>query len=71
LRPGTQNRFPYVGQLGDENRAVIATGHYRNGILLSAATGDAVARLLLGEPAPELAAFAPMSQAEVQKWEEG
>ncbi|AUS09429.1 glycine oxidase ThiO [Laceyella sacchari] len=71
LRPGTPNRFPYVGQLGDENRAVIATGHYRNGILLSAATGDAVARLLLGEPVPELAAFAPMNQADVQKWEEG
>lgn len=59
LRPRTHDGLPYIGTLGDLDNAVVATGHYRNGILLSAATGDAVARLILGEMVPEIAAFSP------------
>ncbi len=58
LRPGTLDNGPIVGVAGDG--LVIATGHYRNGILLSAATADAVVALLTGHaPAPEWAAFSP------------
>ena len=39
---------------------VVATGHFRNGILLSAATADAVAAILAGAgPAPAWAPFGP------------
>jgi glycine oxidase len=39
---------------------VVATGHYRNGILLTPVTADAIAELLATGQAPELiAAFAP------------
>ena len=39
---------------------MLATGHYRNGILLSALTADAVAALVDGEPvAPVWAPFGP------------
>ncbi|MBM4374920.1 MAG: glycine oxidase ThiO [Deltaproteobacteria bacterium] len=39
---------------------VVATGHYRNGIVLSAITADIVVALVLGEPPPvDLAPFAP------------
>jgi glycine oxidase len=39
---------------------LLATGHYRNGILMSAATADAVAACLTGRtPAPEWEPFGP------------
>jgi glycine oxidase len=39
---------------------VFATGHYRNGILLAPATGEAVAALIAGEDPPiDLEPFAP------------
>jgi glycine oxidase len=58
LRPGTLDNGPVVGVAGDG--LVIATGHYRNGILLSAATADAVVALLTGRAAaPEWAPFSP------------
>jgi glycine oxidase len=38
----------------------VATGHYRNGILLAPVTADAIAALLTGEePPPELAGADP------------
>jgi len=58
LRPGSQDNGPIVGPVSE--RLIVATGHYRNGILLSAATADAVARLLAGgEPDPAWAPFQP------------
>ena len=58
LRPGSQDNGPIVGRVSE--RLIVATGHYRNGILLSAATADAVARLLAGgEPDPAWAPFQP------------
>jgi glycine oxidase len=60
LRPGTQDNGPIVGRTRPEQRLIVATGHFRNGILLSAATADAVTALLTaGEPHPAWAPFGP------------
>lgn len=61
LRPGSPDGAPLLGWAsGADGRVAIAAGHYRNGILLTPATADAMATLLLGEPAPEwLGDFAP------------
>jgi glycine oxidase len=47
LRPGTSDNGPILGRLaaGDDT-LIIAAGHFRNGILLSAVTADAVLALL-------------------------
>jgi glycine oxidase len=59
LRPGTSDNGPIVGRV-DAAGLIIAAGHYRNGILLSAATADAVAALLDGHPPhPAWAPFGP------------
>jgi glycine oxidase len=57
LRPGTPDNLPIVGP-GALDGLVLATGHYRNGILLAPLTGEAVAALLDGEPLPEALAAA-------------
>jgi len=48
LRPATQDGFPLLGALEDSPHIIFATGHYRNGILLSPRTGEAVADLISG-----------------------
>ena len=59
LRPGTPDNGPVVGRCGPAG-LLLATGHYRNGILLSPVTADAVLALLTGQrPAAEWAPFAP------------
>jgi glycine oxidase len=59
LRPGTPDNAPVVGP-GDLEGLVWATGHWRNGVLLTPLTGDVVAGLLVGEPLPsELSPLAP------------
>ncbi|HSZ40232.1 MAG TPA: glycine oxidase ThiO [Trebonia sp.] len=58
LRPGSADNGPIVGAVSDG--VIVATGHFRNGILLSAATADAVAALLSGgEPERQWSAFTP------------
>jgi glycine oxidase len=58
LRPGSADNGPVVGQVGPG--AFVAAGHFRNGIMLSAVTADAVASLLAGDqPAPEWKPFTP------------
>jgi|SRR5579875_371082 glycine oxidase len=57
-RPGTTDNGPIVGSVTDG--LIVATGHFRNGILLSAATADAVAALIAREePHPAWAPFRP------------
>jgi glycine oxidase len=59
LRPGTLDNGPVVGATGVDG-LLMATGHYRNGILLSAVTADAVAGVLAGQrPAEEWEPFSP------------
>ena len=47
LRPGTPDNLPIVGR-GAVDGLVLATGHFRNGILLAPLTADAVAATLAG-----------------------
>jgi glycine oxidase len=47
LRPGTPDNLPLVGP-GAIDGLVLATGHYRNGILLAPLAAQAVADLLVG-----------------------
>jgi glycine oxidase len=55
LRPGTPDNLPLIGP-GAIEGLLLATGHYRNGILLAPLTADAIAALLDGEPLPEAVA---------------
>ena len=59
LRPGTPDNAPLIGP-GPVDGLLIATGHFRNGILQTPMTADCVAALLAGETPPvDLTAFAP------------
>ena len=49
LRPGTPDNLPQVGP-GVVDGLVLATGHYRNGILLAPLAAETVAELLIGVP---------------------
>jgi glycine oxidase len=53
LRPGSPDNGPFIGWTHVEGLAV-ATGHYRNGILLAPVTADAVCSILLGGSVPEV-----------------
>ncbi len=60
LRPGTPDNAPLIGP-GAFPGLVVATGHYRNGILLAPVTAGAVAELLTTGVLPEVAApFSPL-----------
>lgn len=60
LRPGSPDNAPLLGATAVEG-LVAATGHYRNGILLTPVTADTVAELLVTGHAPELIApFSPL-----------
>ncbi|MFW6091457.1 MAG: glycine oxidase ThiO [Actinomycetota bacterium] len=59
LRPGTPDNAPLVGPTGVPG-LVLATGHYRQGILLTPVTADAVATLLAdGDLSEQMAPFTP------------
>jgi glycine oxidase len=51
LRPGTPDNVPLLGP-GALDGLVLATGHYRNGILLAPISAEAVAASLASEPPP-------------------
>ena len=60
LRPATPDRLPYLGK-GPVDGLIVATGHYRNGILLAPITAELVADLLAGQPpSVDLAPFNPL-----------
>ena len=63
LRPGTPDNAPIIGASPGVPEVVWATGHHRNGALLTPATGGLVLRALDGEePEP---AFSPARFAQV------
>lgn len=57
LRPGTPDNAPLIGP-GALDGLVLATGHYRNGILLTPLTAETVAAMLAGDPTPPEAQLA-------------
>ena len=58
LRPGSPDNAPLLGRSALDG-LVIASGHYRNGILLAPVTADGIAELLAGGTVPE--AIVPFS----------
>jgi glycine oxidase len=59
LRPGTLDNGPIVGGFGVDG-LLMATGHYRNGILMSPVTADAIVACLTAQaPAAEWEPFTP------------
>lgn len=59
VRPGTPDNAPIVGRT-PIGGLVLATGHYRNGILLTPVTADGVSALIVDDALPaELAPFDP------------
>jgi glycine oxidase len=64
LRPGSPDNAPLLGPAGPEG-LVVATGHYRNGILNTPTTADTIAELLATGQVPEMIApFSPGRFAE-------
>jgi glycine oxidase len=51
LRPGTPDNLPLVGE-GRLEGLFLATGHFRNGVLLAPLTAGQVAAALAGERTP-------------------
>jgi glycine oxidase len=59
LRPGSPDNAPLIGP-GDAEDLLIATGHFRNGVLQAPVTADCIAALLAGETPPvDLEQFSP------------
>ena len=59
FRPRLPDLLPALGPVASRPGLFLATGHFRNGILLCEATGELVARAVLGDVDPLLAAFDP------------
>lgn len=57
LRPMSPDALPVIGRISD--RVIVASGHGRNGILLTPITADAVSALLAGDTLPEAKAADP------------
>ncbi len=59
LRPGSPDNSPLIGESASEG-LLIATGHFRNGVLQAPLTADCIAALLAGrDPQIDLAPFSP------------
>ncbi|MCO5316277.1 MAG: glycine oxidase ThiO [Solirubrobacterales bacterium] len=56
FRPGTPDNMPVIGPVAEG--LILATGHYRNGILLAPVTAQTVAGLVAGDPLDGPAAVA-------------
>jgi glycine oxidase len=60
LRPGSPDGLPIMGPLPGWENVTVATGHFRNGILLGPITGELIARSITERRVPEaLAPFDP------------
>jgi glycine oxidase len=59
LRPGTPDNAPLIGPVGHDG-LLVATGHFRNGVLQAPITADCIAAILAGDALPvDVAAFSP------------
>jgi glycine oxidase len=59
LRPGTPDDLPIIGHT-ETHGVFVASGHFRNGILLAPVTAAIVADLIEGRPSPvDISSFAP------------
>lgn len=58
LRPGTPDNLPILGESGTPGY-FLATGHYRDGILLAPATAQALAIAIMTKTSDAIAAFSP------------
>ena len=52
LRPGSEDGVPILGPTPERPGIILATGHYRNGILLSLITAELVCNWVLERPQP-------------------
>ncbi len=60
LRPGTPDGLPIIGPAAQAPNLIIATGHFRNGILLAPITAHLVRQIVVGAtPDLDLAPFSP------------
>ncbi|MCH7812041.1 MAG: glycine oxidase ThiO [Chloroflexi bacterium] len=60
LRPGSPDGLPIMGPLPGWENVTVATGHFRNGILLAPVTGELIAESIVAGREPEaLAPFRP------------
>jgi glycine oxidase len=60
LRPSTPDNLPLLGPIPGLENQFLATGHYRNGILLAPATARVMAELIAGQrTSVDLAPFSP------------
>lgn len=59
LRPGTPDALPVLGRDPEVEGLVYATGHFRNGILLTPITAEIVGAILAGREPGGLEAFRP------------
>jgi glycine oxidase len=67
LRPGTPDDLPIIGPTPTP-RVFVATGHFRNGILLAPITAQIMADLVHGRPSPlDIRAFSPDRFRNTQK----
>lgn len=59
LRPGSPDNAPIIGRTAIDD-LLVATGHYRNGVLLTPVTADGVAAVIVDGALPDvLASFTP------------
>ena len=66
-RPGTPDNAPLLGRTADP-RVIAATGHYRNGVLLTPVTAGAIAELVATGAVPEaIVPFSPLRFGEVPR----
>ncbi len=63
LRPATSDGLPLLGALRSSPRHLLATGHFRDGILLAPATAHLITQLLTNQsPSINLTPFSPARQ---------
>jgi glycine oxidase len=59
LRPGSPDGLPMLGRLPGWENVTVATGHFRNGILLAPLTGELIGNALVGGAWQPLGEFDP------------